>query len=170
MLSLQADFMRLDKIPVAELFEAVGTYVLWDSQARARPSYIGEGDLLRRLSDHSVKFAMPLNGYVAVLGDPSRKYFKTDSELVEAVLLEVSKRIGRYPLHNRQQGSSTAINKTFQSNRVVKIYISGFDPFESPTRAKRFRRKHTIRLSTAKGNILIDHPWDESDEWLRRFA
>ena len=170
MLSLHAHFERLDEIAVAELFEAVGTYVLWDSQARSRPSYIGEGDLLRRLSDHSVKFAMPLNGYVAVLGDPSRKYFKTDSELVEALLLEVSERIGRYPLHNRQQGSTTAIEKTFQNNRVVKVYISGFDPFEPPWRPKRLRRKHAIRLSTARGNILIDHPWHESDEWKKRFA
>lgn len=120
MLSLNAEFRRLDEISVADLFEAIGTYVLWDSQAKVRPSYIGEGDLLSRFSSHSMKFAMPLNGYVAVLGNWSRKYFKTDGEVVEAVLLEISKRIGCYPLHNRQSGSTAAIDKAFRNDTTFE--------------------------------------------------
>lgn len=170
MLSIPAHFQRLDQITVAELFDTVGIYVLWDSQAKVRPSYIGEGDILSRLSSHSTKFAMPLNGYVAVLGNWSRKYFKTDGEVVEAVLLEISKRIGCYPLHNRQSGSTTAIDKAFRNDRVVKVRVSGFDPFKPPGNVKPLRTTLDIRLSTAKGNILIEHPWPETDQWKKRFA
>jgi hypothetical protein len=170
MLSINAYFQRLNEISVADLFETIGTYVLWDSQAKVRPSYIGEGDLLSRLSSHYMKFAKPLNGYVAVLGDWSRKYYKTDGEVVEAVLLVISKRIGCYPLHNRQRGSTTAIDKAFRYDRVVKVRVGGFDPFNAPLNAKPLRGTLDIRLSTAKGEILIDHPWSETDTWKKRFS
>src|SRR5260221_9970864 len=117
---LNLDFRRLNEVNVTELFDTLGVYVLWDGRSRSVPSYIGEGDLLKRVYDHSKVYAKPLSGYIGRLGDQSRRYFKTDAETVEAVLLHIADRIGRTPLHNRQSGSLTAVGRSFgEDQRIV---------------------------------------------------
>jgi hypothetical protein len=69
--------------------------VLWDSQARARPSYIGEGNILKRLvAEHAARFALPRDGYAAPL-DGSAQRAKADAEIVEALLLRKTLTGGR---------------------------------------------------------------------------
>lgn len=60
-----------------------GIYVLWDAQAKARPTYVGEGNILKRLADHARRddrrFAKPLDGYIAVISGSSDGVHKTES-------------------------------------------------------------------------------------------
>ena len=94
---IHANFELLSEVPVTELFGFVGTYVLWDGQARVKPSYIGEGNLLKRLVDHSRDYATPLNGYIAVLGEAKRKKAKRDAQILETALLEAAAATRRRP-------------------------------------------------------------------------
>ena len=50
--TIRVNFESLREVHLGNLFGACGVYVLWDSQAQARPTYIGEGNILKRLSDH----------------------------------------------------------------------------------------------------------------------
>ena len=49
MITLTAEFVRFADLHLRSLFGMVGVYVLWDSRAIARPTYIGEGNVLKRL-------------------------------------------------------------------------------------------------------------------------
>jgi len=83
---IKASFQRIVETILPDLIEAVGVYVIWDGQARARPTYIGEGTILKRLADHSSRFAKPFDGYIAILGDTSSGTAKHEAEIVEAVV------------------------------------------------------------------------------------
>jgi hypothetical protein len=94
---IRAECFRLDEASVAGLIGAVGVYVIWDGQARARPTYTGEGTILSRLAQHSGRFARSFDGYVAVLGDDSTKAAKRAPCIVEALLLAVAEDTDRLP-------------------------------------------------------------------------
>ena len=53
---IRATFERMTEVTIDRLFGATGVYVLWAPRARARPSYLGEGYLLRRLSEQVRQF------------------------------------------------------------------------------------------------------------------
>jgi len=59
---IKAEFRRLDEHSLPSLIGAVGVYVMWDGQARARPTYFGEGTILKRLAEHPTRFALPFDG------------------------------------------------------------------------------------------------------------
>lgn len=65
---IDADFLAFEEVSLRELFRAVGVYVIWDARQIARPSYIGQGKLLKRFGwEHASRFAAPIQGYVAIL-------------------------------------------------------------------------------------------------------
>src|SRR5262245_38155773 len=100
---VDAVFHRLSDLSITDLFGAVGVYVLWTRDAYARPSYIGEGDLLSRINDHVHGWlGRSGEGYVAVLGYTSERPSKFDAEVVEGTLLESAARLGRLPARNQQ--------------------------------------------------------------------
>ena len=80
-----AEFQRFADTHPGDLFGESGIYVLWDGRAKACPTYIGEGNLLKRLGDHSQRnarrFAKPLDGYIAIIGGISRGVHKTGRRL-----------------------------------------------------------------------------------------
>jgi hypothetical protein len=47
------DFWKFGEIHLSDLIGAIGVYVIWDSRAKARCTYIGEGLILKRLADHA---------------------------------------------------------------------------------------------------------------------
>ena len=155
------EFCKLSDTNVANYFGAVGVYILWDSQARKVPSYIGEGGIFKRFSDHENKYAHPIDGYVALGGYANEgiKRYKKDSELLEAVLLHIAARIGKEPKHNQQKNIKTAITKYFKSNRVLRFKIEGYDPFASPDKPEKIRGKEIYLEKTQNKIHLSSHPW-----------
>lgn len=155
------EFEKLSNTKIAEYFGAVGVYVLWDSQAKKVPSYIGEGGIFKRFSDHENNFAHPIDGYVAFGGYATDgiKSYKKDSELLEAVLLHISERIGKEPKHNRQKNYKTPIEKYFNSNRVLKFKIEGYDPFSHPDAKEKIRPQEIVLEKKQNKLHLTKHPW-----------
>jgi hypothetical protein len=64
---IDACFRRLSEISIPDLLGEIGVYVLWSGRAKARPSYIGEGNVLSRLVNHHDRFSKPFDGFAAVL-------------------------------------------------------------------------------------------------------
>lgn len=155
------EFCKLSDANIADYFGVVGVYILWDSQAKNVPSYIGEGGIFKRFSEHEKNYAHPIDGYVSIGGyaKDGIKSYKTDSELLEAVLLHIAARIGKEPKHNQQKNIRTAITKYFKSNRVLRFKIDGYDPFTRPDKAEKIRGKEIYLEKTQNRIHLSSHPW-----------
>jgi hypothetical protein len=154
-------FDLLSKAPIADYMGVVGVYILWDSQAKKKPSYIGEGGILKRFSDHETNFSHPINGYVTEGGHIScrSQLIKKDSELLEAVLLHIAARIDKDPIHNQQTNYKSPIAKYFKNNRVLRFELEGYDPFLNPSKSEKLRGKE-IYLEKVQNKIhLKSHPW-----------
>lgn len=114
----------MSKVPVSELFGFVGTYVLWDGQAQVKPSYIGEGNILKRVVAHSRDYATPLNGYIAILGKATRAGAKRDAEILETVLLAAAAETRRSPPNNSQAGCLRGIASLFRRHGVIRVNLT----------------------------------------------
>lgn len=52
MYTIYAEFQRFREVNLVELIGVTGVYVIWDARSKARPTYIGEGNILKRFTDH----------------------------------------------------------------------------------------------------------------------
>lgn len=160
MITIEVKFTRFAELHISNLFGIVGVYVLWDARAHARPTYIGEGNILKRLGDHSQrekhKFARPVDGYVAILGEKKRKISKYESKAVERLLLDVASNIDCMPTHNRAPGAGRVIRLFCDIEPTLRVKVSGFDPFFHPKKPKRLEYVKEIRVHRS-GNF--QHDW-----------
>lgn len=157
---IEAQFERLSEIPVAVLLDQIGAYVLWDSQAKARPSYIGEGNILERLVEHVKWFALPLDGYVAPLDAPTWRRAKAHAEIVEALLLEVAYRTDRRPNVNVASGKLLGLDAIFRLHGTLRVNVRGFDPLMPPRIARPIVWVKQIVLSDfSDGTALLEYDW-----------
>ena len=124
MYGITAEFKRFDEVSFADALRVTGVYVIWDSQARAKPSYIGKGDILSRLSSHDEKFAFPVKGYIALIGNRGRRAESRDSEIVEALLLEVARDTDRWPPHNGKAGAIGLVRRIAERENQVRVTIT----------------------------------------------
>lgn len=147
---------------VADLAGAVGVYVIWAGRSIARPTYIGEGTILKRLGDHVGRFPQPWDGFIAVTGDVGQPTAKRVAEIVEALLLEVADRVDRYPTENSAPGRMSRINSIFRSHGVLRVWVKGYDPLGIPWQGGRLKQAKLIRLEDldrAGMFIAVQHTW-----------
>src|SRR5256885_2022041 len=113
---IEIEFHRLVEVTLPDIVRAVGVYVIWDGQARAKPTYIGEGNILKRFGEHSKRFATPFDGYLGILGDTIAATPKREAEMIEALLLTVAYEVDRMPRYNVAHGKTTGIERIFRSH------------------------------------------------------
>jgi hypothetical protein len=163
MYTIRADFQRFGDFHLGDLFGQTGVYVLWDAQAKARPTYIGEGTILKRLSDHAKRdarrFAHPIDGYIAIVSGSSRDIHKTESLAVERLLLDVARETDRRPSINAHPGAGSVI-RLLCRDELLRIAVRGYDPFCPPNVARRLAGVKEIKAwSELDGSYEIDHDW-----------
>jgi hypothetical protein len=157
---IEAQFERFSEASVAFLLGQIGAYVLWDSQAKARPSYIGEGNILKRLVEHVERFALPLDGYVAPLYGPTWQRAKANAEIVEALLLEVAYRTDRRPNVNVAPGKLRGLDAIFRSHGTLRVNVRGFDPLMPPRTARPIVGiKQIVLRDFADDAALLEYDW-----------
>ena len=131
---IDANFRDIDETTVGELFGAIGTYVLWAPQASRRPSYIGEGQILRRFADeHIARFGAGARGRVTVMSEGSETRRKIDGEIVEAALFLLGEELELEPTHNRAPGK-------WKGHNQVRINCSGVHPLRIRSRISGTQR------------------------------
>ena len=160
--TINADFHRLSDISVIDLFGVIGVYVLWRGRALARPSYIGEGNILSRLVTYHGNLPNIFDGFVAALSHPeiSSQKAKANAEIVETMLLWVAHDTDRVPRSNIAPGKFTALDRIFRNHGTVRINISGMDPLRSPEAHPIIRDRKVITLRYAGGGLPnIEHEW-----------
>jgi len=151
-------------VHLGDLFGACGVYVLWDGRARARPRYIGEGNILKRLADHwdrpDVTFALPLDGYVAIIGDHGHVPSKLEARAVEYLLLEIGGYTDRGPGANRHPGNQTAVIDLCRKFGTLRVAVSGFDPLCPPWEARPLKPVKQIKARlTAADQLCVEQTW-----------
>ena len=158
---IDAEFIPFDELPFSSLFRAVGVYVIWDARQIARPSYIGEGDLLRRFAtEHASRFHAPIQGYAAILGNSGTRAHKRDAELTELLLLQCAAVTDRYPTVNVAAHRLSLLDRATARLGTIRVALSGRDPFTPPwARAKYFSTGARINARPAEAEHGFDHPW-----------
>lgn len=167
MYSIRAHFERFRDVHLGTLFGACGIYVLWDGEARARPTYIGEGNILKRLSDHwtrkDLTISMPLDGYVAIIGDHGHRPSKSDACIVEYLLLEIASATDRSPAINAHPGKRRVLEAMCDRERTVRLAVSGFDPLQAPWEARPL-----AYIREAKAWLTDDDVLEIHSQWTLR--
>jgi hypothetical protein len=157
---IDVQFERLSEIPLGDVLGQIGVYVLWDRLAKARPSYIGEGNILKRLVEHVKRFALPLDGYVAPLAAPTPQRAKADAEIVEALLMEVAYHMDRRPSVNVAPGKLRGLDDIFRLHGTLRVNVRGFDPLSPPKGARPIGgSKRIVLCDFADGVAFLDHEW-----------
>lgn len=170
MVTIKVNFKRIQDVSFTEVIDSMGVYVLWGSLHKQKPTYIGQGDILKRIWDHVNKkgewcgerrIAKPVNGYIAILGagDKEKKQKKKLSVLLEALLFLVANDINLPPKKNRQNGSRIEIQKILLKHRSIKASIKGYDPFISPNGSRQIKSAKNIRVMSGENGLVISHSW-----------
>jgi hypothetical protein len=167
--TIDAEFQRFRDVNLVELIGGTGVYVIWDARAKARPTYIGEGNILKRFTDHvkrdSRRFAHPWNGYVAIIAGSTRDVHKYESTVVERLLLDVAKETDRQPQVNVHPGHVSRVLR-FCRDEMLRIAISGYDPLMPPSESKPLTRIKEIKVTASADG---DDSYDFTCDWnLRR--
>ncbi|HVC38239.1 MAG TPA: hypothetical protein VNF46_07555 [Gammaproteobacteria bacterium] len=167
MLKINAHFVRISEVSLADIYDVIGVYVLWSGKAKAVPSYIGEGDVLTRFSSHMKKSwaARPIDGVIAFIDAPTLHKQKAYSELVEAALLSAAEAIDRYPVHNVSDGKPAAalrkaLNNQDHNVRTIRIVFSGRDPFRDPSNLPMREEKWIVIREGAEGWHIDELHWN----------
>lgn len=130
MYNIHLNFYSLSDWSVQELLGQRGVYVLWSSRAKERPSYIGEGYVLKRIADNHVRnFRANLEGVVATTGVYDPAAGKYEAEIAECVLLEVANHLDYAPTHNARAGHSRKLREFVEEHRTVRLAVRGLHPF-----------------------------------------
>ena len=156
---IRIKFYRLQEIRITELVGAVGVYVIWDGRAKSRPSYIGEGGILKRFSEHSTRFSKPFDGYIGILGDDTTKVAKREAEIIEFLLLYVADDVDRVPSANKAPGKRKGLERIFRSHGHLRIRVSGYDPLGIPGQTRRLSTSKNIELKNTEFGIFVAHTW-----------
>src|SRR5258706_10073799 len=165
MYTIDATFTRFDRLHIGDLFGATGVYVLWDARAKACPTYIGEGHILKRLADHSRRdgrrFARPLDGYIAVIEGSTRGVHKLESQVVERLLLDVALDTEREPAVNVRPGSGSVVRYLCAGHPTIRVAVRGWDPLIPPREARSLAGTKEIKawLTSHDDDYDIEHSW-----------
>jgi hypothetical protein len=164
MYTITTEFVRFSDVHLGDLFGATGVYVLWDARAQARPTYIGEGHILKRLSDHSQRdgrrFAHPIDGYVATISGSTRGVHKTESQVVESLLLEVARDTDREPTVNVHPGNAVVIGYLLNHHPTLRIEVRGWDPLRPPGEGTALEGARAIKVRLLRDkNLSLEHGW-----------
>jgi hypothetical protein len=158
-ISIDLFFQRFCEISLSDAYDQTGVYIIWNGRAVVRPTYIGEGNVLRRFVEHMKKpwAARPIDGVMAFIEDLTEARRKAYAELAEAVLLLEADRINRYPTQNQAPGKArAALRKTLRaqghSARTIRLHISGRDPFVPPERYSNCEGKAVVLRETPDSN------------------
>jgi hypothetical protein len=156
---IDACFRRLSDISIPDLLGEIGVYVLWSGRAKARPSYIGEGNVLSRLVDHHDRFSKPFDGFATVLSgaDVPWQRAKSNAAIVETMLLWVARHTDRAPAENVAPGNFRALDDLFERHGTVRINVSGLDPLRAPEGSPRIQGCKRIVLRNGTGEL--EHDW-----------
>jgi len=163
-ITIHARFERLEDVSLVDAYDEVGVYVLWSGKAAVRPSYIGEGNVLKRFVDHLGKSwaARPLRGMMALIPEGTELEAKWRALAIEKVLLHIAGQVDRFPANNSNPGVMSGITKLVRhadhNVRTIRFVFNGYDPLLAPERARMTGSKEAV-LRASRDGWHVEHDW-----------
>ncbi|MFO0570150.1 MAG: hypothetical protein U0263_31190 [Polyangiaceae bacterium] len=163
-ITIRAHFERLAEVSLVDAYDEIGVYVLWSGKAAVRPSYIGEGNVLKRFVDHLGKpwAARPLAGMMALIEEGTDREAKWRATAIERVLLHIAGQVDRFPANNNNVGVMSGITKLVQradhSVKTVRFVFTGQDPLLAPERPAMSGSKQAV-LRAKRDVWHVEHEW-----------
>ena len=114
--------------------------VIWDGKTKKKATYIGYSEnVVTRLFNHANNcLEFPINGYIALFED------EEEALLSETLLIDIGTETDRLHDQNRKPESLKIIEKFYKKHGMVKINISGLDPFSVPKSSKKIQKQIII--------------------------
>ncbi len=135
MLIAPIEFRSFRSLNLLDLIGLNGVYVIWDSMAQDRPSYIGAGNLLKCLGEDlkndSTPFTYPIEGFIAVGGGAEQESSLIVTKAIKHLLLDVASDINRAPKVSSHP-ELEALLRVLSENETLQVPIRGYDPFTAP--------------------------------------
>lgn len=167
MYTIVAHFRPFAELHIGDLFGQNGVYVLWDGRAIAKPTYIGEGNVLKRFADHVRrdirKFAHPIDGYVALFGPASKRFTKTEALVVERLILDVARETDREPAVNVRPGAGVVVRLLCEKAGTLRVALHGDDPLTAP-----WNRQTRQGIREIKARLNRDDHYEIEHNWRMR--
>lgn len=153
------EFKKLSEVTLEEAYGTYGIYILWHGRAKTRPSYIGQGNVLKRFSAHTEdpQMSWPLKGYIAIVGGQDRKMNKKQAELAEAILLDCADLIDKWPNGNVNIGHWRLAEHILEKYNAIRMYLTGYNPFLPPNLNAKWYDKKLIQLENTLA--YSSFPW-----------
>ncbi len=162
---IDAEFIDIWEVSLATCLSEIGVYSLWsDGAAHSRPSYIGQGNVVERISAHMRDDEKPfwnqssIAGSIALLTGGPNTQRKADALVLELTLLEAAERLGVPPRHNRASGNRAALYRRGESHQTIRINVRGRHPLRVGVALPK-----AVRLTWAERNggwELERLPWN----------
>jgi hypothetical protein len=154
--TVNAHFVSLEALAASHLFGAFGVYVLWDRDAGHCPTYLGEGVILSRLSEHVKWLSADVTGLVALLAT------KHDAEVTEALLLATADKINRWPKMNSAPGKRRRIHSLLEEHGTVRLNVRGRHPFIHPdSKYSALEERAEIAARVTEDGFALWIPWNK---------
>jgi hypothetical protein len=156
MRTINVEFESLETLGAANLFGAFGVYVLWDQRAEHSPTYLGEGVILSRLSEHVKWLSSEVTGLVAILET------KHDAEVAEALLLATAEDINRWPTRNSAPGKERRVHSLLETHGTVRLNVRGRHPFIHPdSKYSALNERAEISARATQDGFDLYVPWNK---------
>ena len=134
---MTVNFRPISELMLESLIGMTGVYVIWESTEN-RPTYIGEGNLLKCFGNHfsadSDLLGLPVEGYVALIGSSQDARSSRQGKALKRLLLEVASDIDRAP-KVRAKSEREDVLELVRAEGDLRISMCGYDPLTAPGEA-----------------------------------
>ncbi len=154
-------FRSSEDTPLSSIMNTVGVIVFWSPAAKANPTCIERGYILRHLAAHSNQLDRGTDAVVGMVNhedDPAKELH--DIELAEIILIEVGKAIN-CEAKESDDHSLEFLQGSVEKNNGVRLRIWGRHPLRRPN-ASGSRLNGSVDVTVTqdqKGYLLFKAPW-----------
>ena len=154
-------FKSASDTPLSSIMATIGVIVFWSPAAKANPTCIERGFILRHLAAHSNQLDKGTDVVIGIInpGEEGSKELQ-DVELAETILIEVGKAIN-CAAKETDDHSLELLQSAVQKNKGIRLRIWGRHPLKRPNLSSS-RLNGPVNVTVTldeKGYLLFKAPW-----------
>jgi hypothetical protein len=159
--TIDITFRSASETPLSSIMTAAGVIVFWSPAAKANPTCIERGYILRHLAAHSNQLDRGTDVVIGMV-NPGEDMTKElhDIELAETILIEVGKAIN-CEAKETDDHSLELLQKAVQKNGGIRLRVWGRHPLRRPN-ASTSRLNGPVDVTVTmdqEGYLLFKAPW-----------
>jgi hypothetical protein len=159
--TIDITFRSASDTPLSSIMTAVGVIVFWSPAAKANPTCIERGYILRHLAAHSDQLDRGTDVIIGMVnpGEDMPRELR-DVELAEAIIIEVGKAIN-CEAKETDDHSLELLQRSVEKNKGIRLRVWGRHPLRRPN-ASTSRLNGPVNVTVTmdqEGYLLFKAPW-----------